>query len=135
MIVDMAPGRELLAAPPPGGGESLATVTVSHRAGFELARVAGEVDMSSAPQVRASILAIVAERGAGLHGLVIDLLRVEFFGAAGLGVLGEVQRRCPEDAEVRIVATAPIVLRMLQLTGLDRLLPVYATIDDACVSR
>ncbi|MGH3822749.1 MAG: STAS domain-containing protein [Pseudonocardiaceae bacterium] len=72
-----------------------------------------------------------------LHGrtprvLVIDLTRVEFFGAAGLGVLVEVREhaeRC--GVELRLVVCSRPVWRPLQLTGLAGEFEVYGNLAQA----
>jgi anti-sigma B factor antagonist len=52
----------------------------------------------------------------------------------GLGVLVGAKRRLREpsrDGSIQLVCADGLVLRVLRVTGLDRLFPVHATLSDA----
>jgi anti-sigma B factor antagonist len=94
-------------------------------------RFEGEVDMAVADE-------FVSHLNAGLDAasvdrpLIIDLDAVSFFGSSALN---DVQRCHDEGARngiaVRLVTNSHIVIRVIQATGLDEILAVYPTIDDA----
>ncbi|MFE9580931.1 STAS domain-containing protein [Nocardia sp. NPDC006044] len=86
----------------------------------------GEIDMASAPQFQAAVDDALRDQPSTL---VIDLSRVEFFGSAGLSVLLVAAESLP-TGQVRVVASPP-VRRPIEVTGLDKLLSVHNTVDEA----
>jgi anti-anti-sigma factor len=96
--------------------------------GVVVATVAGEVDMLTAPALRAAVLAELED----CTVLVIDLSGVSFLGSAGLAVLveasHEAQRR---QVELRLVAAGRSVQRPLEITGLTEVLTTFPSRDDA----
>ncbi len=83
----------------------------------------GEVDMSSAPLLRARLEEHIGDLG---PDLVADLAGVSFLSAAGLAVLAAA-RDAASRAEIRfsVVACTRAVLRPLTITGLLAVLDVY----------
>lgn len=92
--------------------------------GFEILTVRGEVDMASAPQLQA---ALQDARGRG-RILVVDMTHVGFLGSAGLSALLVVSKGSPD--QLRVVASREVA-RPIELTGLDKLLSVYTTLEAA----
>ncbi len=85
-----------------------------------LITVAGEVDSSTAPQLRDVLDAAFAD---GVPTLTIDLDAVTFLDSAGLCVLAAAHRRAVADGvRLRILASNRAVIRPLQITGLWDLL-------------
>ncbi|SNS90286.1 anti-anti-sigma factor [Geodermatophilus pulveris] len=84
--------------------------------------VAGEVDSSTAPSLRAVVDEALADRP---RTLTVDLDRVTFLDSAGLCVLAGAHRRAAADGvALRVVASGRAVVRPLQITGLYDLLAV-----------
>ncbi|MBK1786485.1 anti-sigma factor antagonist [Prauserella cavernicola] len=104
-------------------------IEADHRPdGIVLARVSGEVDLLSAPDLRAWI----QEEVAPPSSLVLDLDGVGFLGSAGLSVLAELaERSIGQQLRWAIVASSRVVLRPLEATGLAAQMPVHPTPDDA----
>ncbi|PXX71376.1 anti-anti-sigma factor [Nocardia tenerifensis] len=88
--------------------------------------VGGEVDAASAPQLQAALTTALDQEPTVL---VVDLSAVRFFGSAGLSVLLFAAEKLAKDA-LRVVAS-PQVRRPIEVTGLDGLLEVFATVDEA----
>lgn len=90
-----------------------------------LVRVAGEVDLATAPAL-AEALELTrryARKVGGITEIVIDLRPVKFLSAAGLAVLARAHSRCHRDAvPLRVVADRRAVILPLRLTGLDETL-------------
>lgn len=85
-----------------------------------------EIDVSSAPDLRAALLE-AAERGRGT--LVVDLTRTLFCDCSGLHTLLMAHKRAQsEGGELRLAMPAG-VLRVFALTGLDRVIPSFASVD------
>ena len=93
----------------------------------------GEVDMSAAPVLSAELAEAIAAAGStGHRQVVVDLLAVTFFGSSGLAALSECHERAQSaDVTVSIVAAGRTVLRPITITGLDRVIPVHSTLDEA----
>jgi anti-sigma B factor antagonist len=84
--------------------------------------VRGEVDLASAPKLAAAITELMDR---GYTNVAVDLGSVEFIDSSGLGVLVGSLRRLREDGgDLVLRAASPAVTRILELTGLDGLLPV-----------
>jgi anti-anti-sigma factor len=66
---------------------------------------------------------------------VIDVSGLEFMGCCAFAVLAEAAQRCRERGiELRLVSCEPVVARIVDACGLNRLLPVYPTSDAALAS-
>ena len=91
--------------------------------------VAGEVDMYTAAELRAVLVDADAD---GRYRLVLDLAQVRFCDSTGLGVLVAGLRRARTGGgSLRLVAPTDNVLKVLRITGLDRLFPIHDSIDQA----
>ena len=99
--------------------------------GFSVIRLRGEADSYSAPRVRNDLAAALATEAP----LVVDLTRATFIDSTIVGVMLESLKQCeqlerqfllllPDDA-------APEVHRLFQLTGLEGLLPVVRSWEEA----
>jgi anti-anti-sigma factor len=106
------------------------TFTVRRAApGVAVLAIAGEIDISSSPDLGAQITSLVDE---GTHRLVLDLAGVDFIDSSGLGVLMIGRRRIQDgDGTIAIVVTRPNVLRVLTLSGISDVISVYPTVDEA----
>jgi anti-anti-sigma factor len=63
---------------------------------------------------------------------VVDVTGLDFMGCCAFAVLANEARRCKERGiELRLVSRDPLVTRIVDACGLNRLLPVYPTADAA----
>jgi anti-sigma B factor antagonist len=91
--------------------------------------VSGEIDLYTAPQLKE---ALDAGLEAGARGLVVDLTEVTFVDSTALGVLiGAAKRLHAADGSLAIVCPNVKVRHIFQVTGLDRVLGVCATRQEA----
>jgi anti-sigma B factor antagonist len=100
------------------------TIAIEGAANGGLAAVAvrGELDIRSAPDLRAWLTKVLDE---GAHQLVVDLSGVEFMDSSGLGVLvGAHKRLARIGGRLRVVGVSPPVARLLSVTGLSRVFDV-----------
>lgn len=90
-------------------------------------RLAGELDLYNAEEIRGAIGEAIATSP---RRIVVDLAEVDFVDSTALGMLIEARSRLGAD---RLVLAAPQLetRRTLQVSGLDRHLAVYDTVDDA----
>ncbi|MGH3251694.1 MAG: STAS domain-containing protein [Trebonia sp.] len=91
-----------------------------------------EIDLTNAQGLRDTLLSAL---NAGALGLVVDLTATTFLDSAGVAALARASRRAAAaEATVRLAATAPAVLRVLNLVGIDRLIEVHPSVAEAVAS-
>ena len=94
--------------------------------------VKGDVDIYTAPRLRERIVGLADE---GSRRIVVDLQGVEFMDSTGLSVLVAGLKRLKEnDGVLALVVTREPVLRILSITGLDRVFPIYNEVSAATAS-
>lgn len=95
--------------------------------------VAGDVDLTTAPRVREAVKdARDSTAPVPLTTLIIDLSDVEHLDSVGLAVLVETAAECHSaEQALALVCPTPVVTRPLEMTGLDRILTVAASLDEA----
>jgi len=87
------------------------------------------VDMSNAAQIREQLLAVF-DRGAAV--VIADMSATAWCDYVGVDAVARAcQRAAVRRAELRLVATSPAVRRLLAAEGLDRLVPVYSSLEAA----
>jgi STAS domain len=64
-------------------------------------------------------------------GFVVNLAGIGHMDSTGLSVLVGIQRRLPARGWMRIIGARPNVLRVFELTGLDRAFEISSTLEDA----
>jgi anti-sigma B factor antagonist len=105
---------------------SLSTRTVGDRTVVE---VGGEIDVYTAPKLREQLVELV---GDGQYHLIVDMERVDFLDSTGLGVLvGGLKRVRAHDGSLRLVCTQDRILKIFRITGLTKVFPIHATVDEA----
>jgi anti-sigma B factor antagonist len=105
---------------------SLGSRTVS---GWTVVDVKGEVDLFTAPKLREHVVGLVEK---DQLRIAVNLADVEFMDSTGLGVLVGVLRRLKErDGELALLAPQASVLRVLTVTGLNKVFPIYDSVEQA----
>jgi anti-sigma B factor antagonist len=88
-----------------------------------------EIDITNAGQLRAALQAVAST---GNRTVVVDMSGTHFCDSAGLNVLVRAHQRARDgDGEVRLVMSGAGVLRIFVVTGIDRVIPIFATLADA----
>ena len=88
-----------------------------------------EVDITNAPGLRAALLQAAAD---GSPALVVDMTRTRFCDSAGLRVLVDAHKRALAAGSALLLAVPPAaVLRVLEITGIDQVIPSFASLDEA----
>jgi anti-sigma B factor antagonist len=91
--------------------------------------VSGEIDVYTAPTLRERLNELVA---AGQYDLVVDMTGVEFLDSTGLGVLvGGLKRARSHQGSLRLVCDQEKIIKVFRITGLTKVFPIYAVLDDA----
>jgi anti-sigma B factor antagonist len=87
-----------------------------------------EIDITTAYRLRAALAA--AARGHAT--VVVDMTRTHACDTAGLHVLVRAHRRAlAQGGELRLAMPSPDVRRLLAITGLDRVIRHFASLDEA----
>lgn len=106
-------------------------VTVASRESGErtVVRVAGEIDVYTAPMLREELTILI---DAGQADLVVDLLDVSFMDSTGLGVLvGLLKKVKTLGGQLRLVIDQEKVLKVFRITALTQVFSIFATLDEA----
>ncbi|MCR3749661.1 STAS domain-containing protein [Lentzea californiensis] len=106
-------------------GTPICSVRGSRQDGVPIVAVAGEVDIVTAPLLRAELTTQLSQSPVVL---VVDLREVTFFDSSGIGALLDAHR-CAED--LRVVADRAAVLRTFHFSGMDTVFRVHPTLGEA----
>jgi anti-anti-sigma factor len=101
--------------------------------GHTVLAISGELDIATTAVLRDRIAAVLDDT---VLPVIIDLSRVSFCDASGLTMLVALRQRA--DAHGRAVALSgprPNVCKLLRITGLDRVFPIYSTLAQAVLGR
>jgi anti-sigma B factor antagonist len=108
-------------------------ISTDEATGTHVYKLRGSLDIATSPSVRA---ALIEAASAGKHDIVVDLTRVEFLDSTGLGALiGAHQRATEKGGAVKLAVGEGPIARLLNITGLIRVFPVYATLGDALANH
>jgi len=85
-----------------------------------------EIDATNADQVRESLLGVVNQ---GAASLVADLSQTTFCDSTGVSALVRTFKRATASGGgMRLVVSSPAVHRVLSITGVDHLMPLYPSV-------
>ena len=91
--------------------------------------VTGEIDLFTAPEFKQRVSAPI---DAGRTHVVVDLTETTFIDSTGLGVLIRgVERLNTEGGRLAVVCVDPNIVKVFEVTGLDRIFTIYSTRDEA----
>jgi anti-sigma B factor antagonist len=106
-------------------------VTTRQAEGTSIITVAGEIDMVTAPTVHDAVRVALEDPSTG--ACIVDLTEVAFLGSAGLTALMQATEHARHRREpLRIVVDGnQLVIRPIEVTGLDHLLALYHSVEEA----
>jgi anti-sigma B factor antagonist len=91
--------------------------------------IVGELDIATSPKVRELLSEAARDED---RPLVIDLSGCEFVDSTGLATLLHGAKPAQNgESNVALVCTGGEVRKLLELTAIDRTIPVYETLDSA----
>ena len=97
--------------------------------GLPVVSAPAEVDVSNADELRQLLLARADE---GHAVLVVDMSETAFCESTGRHQLVRAHKRAvAAGGEVRLVITAPTVLRLFAIVGIDRFFPIFTSLGEA----
>ena len=89
----------------------------------------GEVDLYTCPEFKQELLRVIGE---GALLVVVDLTETTFIDSTGLGVLVRgVERLNTEGGRLAVVCVDPNMVKVFEVTGLDRVFSIYASREEA----
>jgi anti-sigma B factor antagonist len=96
---------------------------------YMVVQVGGEIDVYTAPRLREQLIDLVS---GGSYDIIVDMAKVEFLDSTGLGVLvGGLKRVRAHDGSLRLVCTQERILKIFRITGLTKVFPIHASVDEA----
>ncbi len=97
--------------------------------GPRVVRVAGDLDLHTGPALRGELLGRIES---GQHDLVVDMEQVSYLDSSGITVLiSGLKAARVLGGTVRLARCQPVILQLLDLTGLSRVFLVYPTVEEA----
>ena len=88
-----------------------------------------EIDISNAGLLRSALLEAGAD---GSRDLVVDMSSTLFCDSSGLNVLVRAHQQAEaRGGQVCLVMSGAGVLRILTVTGVDRVIPIFGSLEDA----
>jgi anti-sigma B factor antagonist len=110
--------------------DELFQVALEQLEGVPVLRAVGEIDVSTAPALREQLFALPESD----PRVIVDLSEVTFLDSTGLGVLISAHKRlrdAPSHGEVALVVTRPQITKVLEVTGLTLVFPLFASLSEA----
>ncbi len=89
----------------------------------------GEIDIYSAPQFKEVLVNGIED---GAKRVIVDLTEVTFIDSTALGVLVSGAKRVrPRNGTLDIVCSDENIIRIFEITGLDRIFGIYPSRSEA----
>jgi anti-sigma B factor antagonist len=97
--------------------------------GCLVVHVGGVLDLATTADVRSSLQQALDD---GARTVVLDLTGVRFIDSTALGMIAWLHQQLQErGGRVYVAAIEPIVLKVLELTSMDRLVRIYNSVEAA----
>jgi anti-sigma B factor antagonist len=97
--------------------------------GVPVVVAAEEIDITNAEELRAALLQAAAH---GRGAFVVDMTRTRFCDSAGIHALVDAHKRArDEGGQVLLAISGTAVARILEITGVDRVIPRFPSLADA----
>jgi anti-anti-sigma factor len=109
---------------------ALEELTIERRDSVVVANLSGEIDIANAEALGDALARAVPNHA---HGLVLDLTRTSYIDSSGIRVLFATDERLRRRGQrLRVVLpTDALIRRALVMTGVDTVIPLDATAEQA----
>ena len=98
------------------------SIRITENGTSRVVRLEGTCDLATAPDLRNALQPLIPP---GIDEVVIDVSGLEFIDSTGLGVILGAMRRLREGGgQLRIAGAAGTVRRVLEITDLDKVIPL-----------
>ncbi len=99
---------------------------------YRVIALRGDLDIGTSARLREQLNALIAE---GVAVIVLDCAALEFIDSTGLGTLvSALKQIANRDGVLALAQPNERVRRVLRVTGLARLFPIYPDVDAACAA-
>lgn len=103
------------------------TIELSEMTGRQIVRIGGEVDMYSAPRIRASLASFPSNAR-----IIVDLEDVDYIDSSGLGALiSHRTKLLKSNGDLAVINPSSVVRKVFQLTRLDVFFPIFESMEEA----
>lgn len=107
-------------------------VNVSDDGGIAVVAARGRIDSSTAADFGSALTGAIDR---GMVRVVVDLGQVDYMSSAGLReIVSALKRARKGQGDVRLAEPAARVLEVLEMAGLDTIMSIFPTRDDALKS-
>ena len=97
--------------------------------GVPVVAAPAEIDITNADGLRSALFKAAANRP---RTLVVDMTQTQFCDSSGLHTLVAAHKRAQADGrEVLLVLPGAAILRVFAITGMDRVIPNFTSLDEA----
>jgi anti-sigma B factor antagonist len=104
-------------------------VIVKNQEGFVVVRVTQRLDASTTPEFEKRCVEIIS---ADTPRMVLDFSNLEYISSAGLrSILATAKKLQALGGGLSLCGLSGLVEEVISVSGFDRVLPVYAGVDDA----
>lgn len=104
-------------------------IDVARHDGHTVLSPRGDIDVATADRLKEAVTEVLL---AGDLDVVVDLTRVEFIDATGLGALvGGRRRALALNGSFAVVCAQSHLLTVFRVTGLDKVLAISRTVEEA----
>ena len=100
------------------------SVEIDHIGTTDIVTVRGEIDIVSAPEFEEKLLTVGST-------IVVDLRHLDFMDSSGLAVLLRRNATLDGSSELRLVVKPGIIERLFEVSGIDKVFPIYPDIEAA----
>jgi anti-sigma B factor antagonist len=108
-------------------------IDVDHLNGYTVLTPQGDIDFATGPSLGEALTETLV---AGQVHQVIDLVDVDFIDSTGLGALiGGRRRAHAVNGSLSLVCAEVQLLRVFQITGLDKVFPIFASVEAAVADQ
>jgi anti-anti-sigma factor len=111
------------------GGALLLRYRVAQDVDATIVHVTGEIDLSTSEAFADAISQALAAGTTSM--VVVDLQHVTFMGSIGLSALIRADEEASQTGRVLRIASGSVAHRAIEISGLDPVLAVFTTVDDA----
>lgn len=104
-------------------------ITVRNERKVPVIDLTGELDAYTSSRFRETMLELIEN---GTPSLIISMNEVEYIDSSGLGALvGGLKRATERSGKIAIVCNNPQIKKVFEITGLERVFPLYKAEDEA----
>ncbi len=103
------------------------TIRRCERLPWLVLRVAGELDVVGAPELRQAVVSATAE---GSRLVALDLSELDFLDSFGIGVIvGALKRLRQRGGDLAVVCPIPRIRRVFEICDLDKIIALHDSVE------